>query len=117
MLLLGSLEGAQAEAFDGGEDVVGGLGPLEGLGVGVDGVDRVPDSLFKLLRGEMDAAAPLFFSEHRKEAFHLVQPGGTGGGGEEVVLGASSSHRRHAARGATSRSIFGLTVRSATSRS
>ena len=76
MLSLGGVEGAQAEAFDGGEDVGGGLGPPEGPGVGVDGVDVVADGLFKLLRGAMNAAVQLFFSEHRKEAFHLVQPGG-----------------------------------------
>lgn len=32
---MGALEGAQAEAVDAGEDVVGGLGPAEGLIPGV----------------------------------------------------------------------------------
>ena len=31
MLLVGGIEGTQAEAFDGGEDVVGGPSPPEGL--------------------------------------------------------------------------------------
>ena len=51
MLPFGGIEGAQAEAFDGGEDVVGGLGPPEGSWIGVDSVDVVADGLFKLLRG------------------------------------------------------------------
>ena len=33
------MEGSQAEAVDGGKDVVGGLGPSEGFGFGVVGVD------------------------------------------------------------------------------
>ena len=44
MLLIGGIEGSQAEALDGGEDVVGGLGPSEGSWIGVDGVDVVADN-------------------------------------------------------------------------
>ena len=32
-------DGAAAKPFDGGQDVVGGFGPAEGLGVGIAGVD------------------------------------------------------------------------------
>ena len=62
-------------------------------GVGVDGVDVVANGLFKLLRGAMNAAAQLFFSEHRKEAFHLVQPGGPVGVKWTCQRGCRASQR------------------------
>jgi hypothetical protein len=40
------LEGALAEALDSGEDVVGGVGPAEGLGIGIVGVDEGDDVAF-----------------------------------------------------------------------
>jgi hypothetical protein len=40
--------GSEAEALDGGEDVVGGLGPAEGLGAGVMGVDEGAEAGFEL---------------------------------------------------------------------
>jgi len=97
VLPVGGIQSAQAEAFDGSEDVVGGLGPPEGSGIGVDGVDVVSDGLLEFLRGAMDAAAQLFFREHREEAFHLVQPRGSGGSEVDVparVPGQPALHSR-----------------------
>jgi hypothetical protein len=37
-------DGAATKPFDGGQDIVGGFGPAEGLGVGIAGVDVGGDS-------------------------------------------------------------------------
>ena len=62
--------------MDGGEDVVGGLGPSEGLGVGIVGVDVGVDGLFELGDGAEHAAADMPLGEQREEALDLVDPGG-----------------------------------------
>ena len=96
-LTFGSLESAQAEAFDGGEDVVGGLGPAEWSRVGVDGVDVAADGVFEFLCRTMDPAPELFFGQEREEAFDLVQPGSAGRREVDMparMAGQPASHRR-----------------------
>ena len=93
----GSFESAQAEAFDGGEDVVGGLGPAEGSWVGIDGVDVAPNGLLEFLRRAMDPAPELFFGQEREEALDLVEPGGVGRGEVDMptrMAGQPASNRR-----------------------
>ena len=53
------LEGSGAEALDGGEDVVGGLGPAEGLRVCIAGIDIGGDCRLQLLDGLVSAALDL----------------------------------------------------------
>ena len=68
-------EGTAAKPFDGREDVVGGLGPAEGLGVGVAGVDIGGDGRLQLLDGAVSTALDLLFGEEREEPLDLVDPG------------------------------------------
>jgi hypothetical protein len=63
-----TFEGSAAEAVYGGKDVVGGLGPSEGFGLGVVGVDVG----FERVGRSMDATADFLFGEQREEA--LPQP-------------------------------------------
>ena len=96
-LTFGSFESAQAEAFDGGEDVVGGLGPAEGSWVGVDGVDVVTNRLLEFLCRTMDPAPELFFGQQGEEALDLVQPGSAGRREVDMparMAGQPASHRR-----------------------
>ena len=68
-----------AEAFDGSEDVIGGLGPFEGLGVGVVMTDEVHDVGAQSLDAAIDAAPDLLVGDEREEALDLIEPGRTGG--------------------------------------
>src|SRR5688572_19462480 len=81
-------ESSEAEAVDGGKDVVGGFGPAEGLWLGVAGVDVGVDVGFEGSGRAMDAAADLLVGEQREEALDLVDPGGRGGGEVDVPAGA-----------------------------
>jgi len=64
-----------AEAFDSGEDVVGTLGPSEGLGIGVVGVEVGYDGRLQF-RGRLVCAAPdLIVGDQAKEALDLIDPG------------------------------------------
>ena len=74
----GGIEGTQAEAFDCGEDVVGGFGPTEGTWVGPDTVDVAPNGLLEFLGRAMDSASELPFGQECEEALDLVEPGGAG---------------------------------------
>jgi hypothetical protein len=67
-------QGAAAEASDRCEDVVGGLGPAEGLWVLVAGVDVGVDGCFQLFGGAMGAALNLLLGQQREEALDLVDP-------------------------------------------
>jgi hypothetical protein len=68
------LLGSDAEALDRGEDVIGELGPAEGLGVGVVGVDEGADGGFELGGGTVDAAPDLFVGQEGEEALDLIDP-------------------------------------------
>ena len=79
-------DGTAAEPFDGREDIFGGLGPAEGLGIGIAGVDIGGDGRLQLLGGAVSAALDLLLAEEREEALDLVDPGR--GGRREVRVPA-----------------------------
>ena len=62
------VEGAAAEASDGGEDVVCGLGPADRLWIGVAGVDVGGDGGLQRLGGAVGTTPDLLFGEECKEA-------------------------------------------------
>ena len=67
-------DGAAAEPFDGGQDVVGGLGPAERLGIGIAGVDVGGDGGLQL---GVERWAPRLICcsvSKREEALDLVDP-------------------------------------------
>src|SRR6516164_5712351 len=68
-----------AEAFDGSEDVIGGLGPFEGLGIGVVMTDEVHDVGAQSLDAAIDAAPDLLVGDEGEEALDLIEPGRAGG--------------------------------------
>ena len=74
----GDVERSEAEALDGGENVVGGFYPAKGLRVGVDGVDGEADGGFRFFSGAADAAADVPFGDLGEEAFRQVDPGTRG---------------------------------------
>ncbi len=66
--------GSLAEAFDSGEDVVGALGPSEGLGIGAVGVEVGCVGRLQF-RGRPVCAAPdLIVGDQAKEALDLIDP-------------------------------------------
>jgi hypothetical protein len=67
-----------AEAFDGSEDVVGGLDPFEGLRVSVVMTDEVHNVGAQSPDAAIDAASNLFVGDEREEAVDLIEPGRTG---------------------------------------
>lgn len=66
--------GFLAEAFDCGEDFVGGFGPSEWFGIGIVPVDEGADVGFQLSGGGMDAALDLLAREFGKPALDLIDP-------------------------------------------
>ena len=66
--------GTEAEALDGGENVVGGLGPAKGLGAGVMGVDEGANVGLKLGGRAVDPAPELALGQEGEEALDLVDP-------------------------------------------
>jgi hypothetical protein len=68
------LFGFLAEAFDGGEDFVGGFGPSERLGIGIVPIDEGSDIGFQLSCGGMDATLDLLAREFGKPALDLIDP-------------------------------------------
>ena len=77
----GDFERFEAEAFYGGENIVGGLGPAEGFWIVVDRLDVGSDRPFQLFSGAVDAAADLLFGDGGEEALDQIDPG-AGGRGE-----------------------------------
>jgi len=63
-----------AEALDRGEDLVGGLGPFEGLGVLVVPVDEGADVGLQLPDRGMNAAPEPLSGELCKPALDLIDP-------------------------------------------
>ena len=74
----GDFEGFETEAFYGGEDIVGGFGPAEGLWVGVDGVEVGSDRGLQFRSRAVDAAADLLFGDVDEEALDLIDPRAVG---------------------------------------
>src|SRR6266702_821181 len=67
-------ECAAAEAFDGGQDIVGCLGPAERFGVGVAGRDIGIDRRFQVGGRAMGATLDLLLGQQREEPLDLVDP-------------------------------------------
>ena len=67
-------ECATAEAFDGGQDIVGCLGPAEGFGIGVAGLDIGIDRRFQVGGRAMGATLDLLLGQQREEPLDLVDP-------------------------------------------
>jgi hypothetical protein len=68
----------------GGQDIVGGFGPAEGLWVGVDGVGAGSDRGFQFGGRAVAAAADLLFGDVGEEALNLIDP--RAGGRREVNM-------------------------------
>lgn len=66
----------ETEALDRGEDVVGGLGPAEGFGLGVDRRDVAGDGGLEVVRGTMNTAADLLVGQFGEEALNPRLRGG-----------------------------------------
>ena len=63
-----------AEAFDGSQNLVCGLGPFEGLRVSVVQVDEGTDVGLELPDGSMDTSLDLFSGEFSEPALDLIDP-------------------------------------------
>src|SRR3546814_1061639 len=63
------------EAFDGGENIVGGFDPFVGFGVFVVHLDEGGDVGFEFRGGAMDTALQLLARQLSKPPFNLVDPG------------------------------------------
>src|SRR3546814_21187090 len=63
------------EAFDGGENIVGGFDPFVGFGVFVVHLDEGGDVGFEFRGGAMDTALHLLARQLSKPPFNLVDPG------------------------------------------
>ena len=78
-------QGLRAISRDCLEDGIGCLGPDEGLGLVIVGLDEGGDIGLELIDAAMDAALDLLIGEQREPAFDLVEPGGAGRREVEVV--------------------------------
>ena len=67
-------ESAEAEALDAGQDVVSGLGPAEGFGIGICRLDVSFDGLFEFGNRAEHPSLERAFCQQREEAFDLVDP-------------------------------------------
>ena len=67
-----------AEAFDGSEDVVGGLDPFEWLGIVIVMTDEVHNVCAQSLDAAIDAAPDLLVGDKCEEALDLIKPGAAG---------------------------------------
>ena len=63
-----------AEALDGSQDVVGGFGPSERMGIAVVGFDIALDGGFELGGRSVGAALDLLLGQEGEEALDLVDP-------------------------------------------
>ena len=66
--------GLLAEAFNGGEDVVGGFGPPERFWIGIVPIDETADVGFELGSGSVDAAVDLLAGEFGEPTLDLIDP-------------------------------------------
>ena len=68
------VERATAEALDGCQDVIGGFGPAERLGLGISNFDVGGDRGLEFCDGPMRAALDLLFGQEREIALDLIDP-------------------------------------------
>jgi hypothetical protein len=66
--------GFVAEAFDGSQNLVGGLGPLEGPRVSVVQVDEGADVGLELPHGSVNTPLDLLSGEFGEPALNLIDP-------------------------------------------
>jgi len=66
------------KSSDARQDLIGGFGPHEGLGLLVRVRNVGPDGRLKCLGAAMHSAPQLFLGEQGKPALHQIQPGGAG---------------------------------------
>jgi hypothetical protein len=71
------VEGLEAEALDGGKDVVGGFGPAEELWVGVDGVEVGSDRGFIPASSSGRISFSVMSGKEADPSGHIVGPGWT----------------------------------------
>ena len=84
-----SLDGSGAEARHLLQDRISGLGPLEGRGVLVVGVEELMDGFLQGLHGAVSTALDLTLSEQAEPPLDLIQPGRVRG--DEVDMEARTS--------------------------
>jgi Enoyl-CoA hydratase/isomerase len=78
LYLNGEQSDGSGPALDGSEDIVGGFGPLEWLGIGIVMTDEVHNVGAQSLDAAIDAAPDLFVGDEREEALDLIEPGRAG---------------------------------------
>ncbi len=81
-------QGSLSETCDGLEDMVGGFGPLEWLGVVVVSIEVVLNSCTKLRDIGMGASSQCVFGEESEEAFYHIHPRGMRGCEVKMKAGA-----------------------------
>src|SRR6516164_8278116 len=86
-------QGLRAISRDCLEDGIGCLGPDEGLGLVIVGLDEGGDIGPELIDAAMDAALDLLIGEQREPAFDLVEPGGAGRREVEVIARVAGEPR------------------------
>ena len=86
MFLVGG-NSSQAEAFDAGQDLVGGLDPAKRLGLGVGLLDEPADVTFEFGHGLVNATSDLLFGQQGEPPLDLVDPGRRGRGEVDVIPG------------------------------
>ena len=74
--LVSRVRSSHAESPDALEDLIGGLGPNEGLGAAVVGREVFTDSLLELGGAAMSAAANLPLGERGEPSLDLIEPRG-----------------------------------------
>ena len=77
----------EAEAIDGGKNVVCGFGPAARFWIGIDGIDVIEDGCRDTLCRTVNVPAQLFFREHGEEALDLVDPRSRSWGVVDVPAG------------------------------
>jgi hypothetical protein len=95
LLLRGCIDGPDLDEVvgEGVEDLVGGLGPGNGLGFSFQVAIQLLDVGFQSLDGGVDAAADEFVGQQAEPALYMVDPGGSGRGEVDVEAGVCGQPR------------------------
>jgi hypothetical protein len=81
---------SEAEALDTGQDLVGGLDPAKGLGLGIVALDEEADVALEIGHGSVGTAPDLLFGQQGEPTLDLVDPGRGGRGKVDVIVGPLS---------------------------
>ena len=76
--LVSRVRNSQAKPLNAGQNVIGGFGPHERLGVGIVTIEVLANRLLELTGGSMRAPTQVLLSERGEPAFDLVEPRGRG---------------------------------------